>query len=270
MNRARVIMTVVALASAGGAALFAKNTVRQPEKMTIVKEVAEEYVLVASRDVGLGEQLTRNHLRWEPWPKKMSRGYITRRRNPEALRKYTGKIARSALQRGEPISVKKVVSKEGGGVLAAILSSGMRAISTPIKAETAAGGFILPNDRVDVILSRSTKRGRDRVAFSDTILHNVRVLAIGQMIENSGNKKNSGSGKSTATLELTPDQARTLASAQEQGDITLVLRSLADIRRDGKRPQDGSYTALSGKGKKDTGGSVKYLKYGVPSHAMGL
>ena len=270
MNRARVLVAVVAVAAAGGAALVMKNAVKQPKLQTIVKEIAEEHVLVAARKVGLGEMLTRSHLRWEPWPKKMSKNYITRKRNPQALRKYTGMIARSSLQRGEPISPLKVVSKEGGGVMAALLSSGMRAISTPIRPATAAGGFILPNDRVDVILSRSMKRGREKMVFSDTILSNVRVLAIGSMIENKGNKRNSGKGKSTATLELTPTQARTLAAAQEDGDLTLALRSLADIRRDGKGPRDGRKVISERKPKNQDVGSVRYLKYGVPTITTGL
>ena len=271
MNRARVMMLGVALVAAAGAAMVAKNAVRPPVQTTIIKEIVEEEVLVASRNIGLGEQLTLNHLRWEPWPRKMTLGYITRKRNPGARQKYVGTVARTAIQRGEPISRSKLVSKGGGGVLAAILPSGMRAIAVPIKAESAAGGFILPNDRVDVILSRSSRRGRDTMVFSDTILRNVRVLAIGTMMENRRNKKNSGTGKSTATLELTPDQARTLAAAREQGNITLTLRSLADIRRGNRGPQSGSMRGMQDKqAREDRGGIIKYLKYGVPSQAMGL
>ncbi len=273
MNRARVLMTMIALGAAGAAGLVAKNAVRPPEKMTIVKEIAEEEVLVAARDIGLGEVLTHRHLRWQPWPKKMARGYISRKRNPGAKGRYVGTVARVSLQRGEPISARKVVSKGRGGVMAAILPSGMRAVSTPIKADTAAGGFILPNDRVDVILSRTVRRGRDKMVFSDTILKNVRVLAIGEMIEAKNKKKSSVSGRSgsTATLELTAGQARTLAAAQEQGEIVLALRSLADLRRDGQRPEDGKFSEVSGKGREeDTGEAVKYLKYGVPTQAMGL
>ncbi len=269
MNRARVIVAVIAITAAGGAAMLMKKAVKPPVQRTIVKEIAEDYVLVAARKVELGEMLTRQHLRWEAWPKKMSKHYITRRNDPQALRKYTGMIARATIQRGEPISPLKVVSKGEGGVMAALLSSGMRAIATPISAETAAGGFILPNDRVDVILSRTVKRGMERMIFSDTILRNVRVLAIGAMMENKGNKRNSGKGKSTATLELTPEQARTLAAAQEQGDLTLALRSLADVRRDGHGPQDGKKVLADHKPKEDVG-SVRYLKYGVPTITTGL
>jgi pilus assembly protein CpaB len=165
---------------------------------------------------------------------------------------------------GEPIKEQKLIKASEGGVLAAILPSGMRAISTPIREETAAGGFILPNDRVDVIISRRVTSGRKEEHVSETVLRNVRVLAIGQAIEIKDGKK-VANGK-TATLELSPRQTETLSLAQSMGTISLALRSLADARPDGvSGPQSGEH-ALNG----ERGSSIKLLKYGIPSRAFGV
>jgi len=144
--------------------------------------------------------------------------------------------------------------------MAAILPAGMRAISTPIREETAAGGFILPNDRVDVLLSHKMRVGNKEEPVSEAVLRNVRVLAIGQALENKDGEK-VATGK-TATLELTPRQTEILALAQSMGEISLSLRSLADAT-----PGQAETGAKLGDG---NSGSVKFLKYGVPSRAFGV
>jgi pilus assembly protein CpaB len=114
--------------------------------------------------------------------------------------------------------------------MAAVLDKGMRAVSTEISPETGAGGFILPNDRVDVILSRrdreAEKAGAADTQVSETILSNIRILAIDQTLgEKDGQKVVIGK---TTTLELTPRQAETLALSRQLGTLSLALRSLAD------------------------------------------
>jgi pilus assembly protein CpaB len=169
-------------------------------------------------------------------------------------------VARAPFIAGEPIKEQKLIKISEGGVMAAILPSGMRAISTPIREETAAGGFILPNDRVDVILSHKLKVGQKEEPVSEAVLRNVRVLAIGQEIENKDGEK-VATGK-TATLELTPRQAEVLALAQSIGEISLSLRSLADTN-----PNQAETAAKIGDA---NGSSVKILKYGVPSRTFGI
>ena len=112
-------------------------------------------------------------------------------------------------------------------MLAAILPSGMRAVSTRIKEETSAGRLILPNDHVDVILTRRLHAGSggQEEYVSDTLFHNMRVLAIGQQIETKENGKKAAEGAAnTATLELSPRQAEMLAQANSMGEISLSLR----------------------------------------------
>jgi pilus assembly protein CpaB len=127
---------------------------------------------------------------------------------------------------GEPVTENKLIKPGSGGVLAAILPAGMRAISTKITEVSAAGKLILPNDRVDVILTLR-ERGSSSAAPSETLFENIRVLAVGQQIEAREGKKNAEGN--VATLELTPSQAESLASANMRGEISLALRSIADM-----------------------------------------
>jgi pilus assembly protein CpaB len=128
----------------------------------------------------------------------------------------------------------------------------MRAVSTEISPETGAGGFILPNDRVDVILSRRANNDARGTAppVSETILTNVKVLAIDQTVEEKGGQR-VVVGK-TATLELAPRQAESLAQARQQGTLSLALRSLLDaskpeeVREEDDRGRGGISTVRFG------------------------
>src|SRR5262249_44720494 len=143
----------------------------------------------------------------------------------------TGSIARYPFIAGEPIREPKLVKANGSGFMAAILPTGMRAVSTEISPETGAGGFILPNDRVDVLLTRRDKnpdaKSNGDIVHSEIILSNVRVLAIDQAPKEQEGK-NAVVGK-TVTLELKPEQAETLARSRQMGTLSLALRSIVDV-----------------------------------------
>lgn len=265
MKRARVLVLGIAVLAAGGAAMLAKGLVPSPGKVvTVETDVNSVRVLVAAKTINLGDSVRSKDLKWQPWPSEAATaGYITRKNKPKALSEFAGAIARAPFLSGEPITNQKLIKKSDGGVMAAILPSGMRAISTPIREETAAGGFILPTDRVDVIVTRRLKTSQREEHVSDTILRNVRVLAIGQNIEMKGDKK-VANGK-TATLELTPRQSELLTLAQSMGDISLALRSLADANPNSKGPQSEDQVLAS-----ERGISIKLLKYGVKSRAFGV
>ena len=161
---------------------------------------------------------------------------------------------------------QKLIKAGDGGVLAAILPSGMRAISTRIKEETSAGRLILPNDHVDVILTRHLHSGSSAQEqyVSDTLFHNIRILAIGQQIETKENGKKAAEGAAnTATLQLTPRQAEMLALANSMGEISLSLRSLADGGP--KTP-----TAETDPFNTERSSAVRVFKYGVPTRAYGV
>jgi pilus assembly protein CpaB len=231
MKPARIIVLVVALAAGGIAALLAGRSDPPPEQKPPVAQIDTVDVLVAANDIGLGHSVTATDLRWQIWPATAAdANFIRKSDRPDAIDVLSGTIARGPFSAGEPIRESKLIRANGSGYMAAILPEGMRAVSTQISPETGAGGFILPNDHVDVILSRRDREAEKaagvEVHTSETILSNVRVLAIDQTVEEKGGQR-VVVGK-TATLELSARQVETLARAQLMGTLSLALRSLVD------------------------------------------
>jgi pilus assembly protein CpaB len=262
MKRARVIVLGIAIVAALGAAWIAKKIVSGPREVREVeKTVGATDVLVAANNIDLGDSIRADDLKWQEWPSAgVTPGLITRNAQPDAPTKLSGAVARAPFIAGEPIKEQKLIKVAEGGVMAAILPAGMRAVSVPIREETSAGGFILPNDRVDVILSHKMQVGSKDQPVSEAVLRNIRVLAIGQEIETKDGDK-VATGK-TATLELTPRQAEVLTLAESIGEISLSLRSLADATPNGAEPV--------GKLGSDNSGTIRFLKYGIPSRTLGL
>jgi pilus assembly protein CpaB len=188
-------------------------------------------VLVAKTDIGLGQTVTPADIQWQTWPAATAGStFIRRNERPDAATQIAGSLARSPFIAGEPIRELKLVKANGSGFMAAILPTGMRAVSTELSPENGAGGFILPNDRVDVILTRRLKNPNSAlpdIVVSEITLANIRVLGIDQ----APKEKDGASalvGK-TVTLELKPEQAATLAAARQAGTLSLALRSIADL-----------------------------------------
>jgi pilus assembly protein CpaB len=263
MKRAQLIGISIALVAGGAAFLGMKGLVKQPPPQIIQEKTIDSVnVLVASDTIQLGQRATPANFRWMEWPANAARGsnFITSRERPNAMNELTGAVARSPITRFEPITESKLIQAGKGGVLAAILPSGMRAISTKISRYTAAGQLILPNDHVDVILTER-KRGRNGgdEHVSRTLFSNIRVLAIGQQLESGKDQKKSEGD--VATLELTPVQTEELARANSLGEISLALRSVADMSR-----EKGSDLPS----KKVEGSSIRTLKYGVEGRAYGV
>jgi pilus assembly protein CpaB len=268
MRRARLLVFAIAIVAAGLAAMLANGFLGGTKTKTklVEKEINTIDVLVARKEVGLGERLKAADIGWQAWPKTAvaDKGYITKDAQPNAEKDYVGAIARTSFLANEPLNQGKVVKADDGGVLAAILPPGMRAISTKITEESAVAGFILPADRVDVIVTRKVRGrdGRQEQTVSDTLFRNVKVLAIGQEIETKEGKM-VAAGK-TATLELSPSQSETLALAQAMGDISLTLRSLSENKK-GLNPE-GDESAF----KPDNSNAVRMLRYGEWSRAYGV
>jgi pilus assembly protein CpaB len=219
---ARLLVVALAIVAGGIAAYLAAGS---DKVVTQLVQAPTMDVLVAKSDIGLGQSLTTDKIEWQAWPQiTVGANLIRRTERPDATAKLVGSIARMPFIAGEPIRDAKLVSLNGTGFMAAILPSGMRAISTSITPETGAGGFILPNDRVDVILSKRDKNS-DSVK-SQIILSNIRVLAIDQAPKEKDGE-NAVIGR-TATLEASPEQAETLARAHLSGSLSLALRSIAD------------------------------------------
>jgi len=232
MNTARIVVLAVALGAGGVAAYLASGFDNKPAPAQPVAQLQTVDVLVAKSDIGLGQTVMPDDMQWQTWPAATASSSLVRRNDrPDATTQIAGSIAREPFIAGEPIREQKLVKANGSGFMAAILPSGMRAISTEISPETGAGGFILPNDRVDVILSKHEKNlersGAPDVINSEIILANVRVLAIDQAPKEKDGQ-NTVVGK-TVTLELKPEQAETLARARQTGTLALALRSIADL-----------------------------------------
>src|SRR6266496_3354954 len=230
MNTARIVVLTIALIAGGLAAYLASGLGDKPPPAEAITLQTVD-VLVAKADIGLGQTVTAEALQWQTWPAATaSNALIRRNERPEATTQIAGSIARVPFIAGEPIREPKLVKADGSGFMAAILPTGMRAVSTEISPETGAGGFILPNDRVDVLLTKREKNpdksGTD-VVNSEIILTNVRVLAIDQAPKEKDGQ-NAVVGK-TVTLELKPEQAETLARARQSGTLSLSLRSIADV-----------------------------------------
>jgi len=231
MNIARVVVLIIALSAGGVAAYLARGTDEKSRPAEPVAQLPTVEILVAKSDIGLGQVVKPEDLQWQIWPAATASGsLINRAGKADAITEIAGSIARAPFIGGEPIREQKLVKANGSGFMAAILPTGMRAISTEISPETGAGGFILPNDRVDVILSKREKnpdsKGPDLV-IAEIVLTNVRVLAIDQAPKEKEGI-NTLVGK-TATLELKPDQAETLARARQGGTLSLALRSITDV-----------------------------------------
>jgi pilus assembly protein CpaB len=231
MNIARVVVLTIALSAGGVAAYLARGTDEKSRPAEPVAQLPTVEILVAKSDIGLGQVVKPEDLQWQIWPAATASGsLINRAGKADAITEIAGSIARAPFIGGEPIREQKLVKANGSGFMAAILPTGMRAISTEISPETGAGGFILPNDRVDVILSKREKnpdsKGADLV-IAEIVLTNVRVLAIDQAPKEKEGI-NTLVGK-TATLELKPEQAETLARARQGGTLSLALRSITDV-----------------------------------------
>lgn len=248
MKPSRLIIVGVA-GFAGLLALMLSG--REPAKVVVqapppAADPQHAEVLVARVDLTMGTALGENELAWVKWPQDLAASaLIQKSARPNAIEEFKGSITRQPFFANEPIREEKLIKGNGSGFLSAILPSGKRAIAISIdsRGATSAGGFILPNDHVDVLVTRrdgdaSLKAGTD-VFTSSTLLTNIRVLAIGQNIqEKNGEKVVVGE---TATLELEPSQTEVIALNQRTGTLALALRAMVDINKpEEKRSRSGN------------------------------
>jgi len=257
MNTARIVVLTIAVGAGGIAAYLASGSDNKPAPAEPVAQLQTVDVLVAKNDIGLGQSVKPEDMQWQTWPSATaSNVFIRRGERPNAATEIVGSIARAPFIAGEPIREQKLVKADGSGFMAAILPSGMRAVSTEISPETGAGGFILPNDRVDVILTKRDKNqdraGTTEVINSEIILTNIRVLAIDQAPKEKDGQ-NAVVGK-TVTLELLPEQTETLARARQAGTLSLALRSIADVNIVDSSADDQS---------RKRGDSINVVRYGI-------
>ena len=270
MKPARIVVICIAAVSAIGLALVVRamgsssNEPATPAAAAPVEIRPMAKVLVAAKDLEPGKRLVEADLEWKDWPvDEVNPVFITDGSTPvpakpaaesaaekatDAVNRvakaatelattgaksdYIGSVVREPILAGEPIVSRKIVRAGDSGYLAAYLEPGMRAMAIAVTVESAAGGFILPGDRVDVVLTAETSRngaveGATRSKFaSGVVLQNIKVLAIDQATR-VGDDAQAVVG-ATATLEVRPQDSVLLAQAKSEGELSLSLRSYAD------------------------------------------
>lgn len=257
MNTQRVIVLGLALVAAGGAAFLVRGMLgggTSPVEAKPVPAIAMSEVLVASENLQPGQALQPEQVRWEKWPSHaVDASFITHNTVASAADAVKGTVVRSPILANQPVTNNAIVHADAAGFMAAMLTPGMRAVSIVTSAESGAAGFILPNDRIDVILTRKTNGNPPR-AISQMILSNVRVLAVDQTFKQDKDAKPVVA--KTATLEVTPQQAEMLSTASQSGQLSLALRALGD--------NVAVATAGVGRGRRaGSDGQVSVIRYGV-------
>jgi pilus assembly protein CpaB len=237
MNVTRIAILGVAAVAAGAAALLVRGMLGGPSPEVQASVPAPVLptaeVLVAAKEIAPGRPLDVDSVRWEVWPQSsVLDAFITKTEQPDTAKAVAGYIVRAPMVIGQPVTEAFVVRADQAGYLAALIRPGMRAVSVEVAPETAAGGFILPNDRVDIILTRDLPdQGDSKNIRSDTILRDIRVLAVDQTSQTQVSKEAQWAIGKTATLELTPAQSELIQHAAREGSLSLALRALGDNRQ---------------------------------------
>jgi pilus assembly protein CpaB len=272
MSKTRIVIFGLAFGSAIMAGLLAKGFIGQkPDKEIVeINKVKTTDVLTASKDIDMGERFVDGSTAWKPWPvENVTDPMITKDEKPNAREEYLSARARIPIYEGETILEKKLVLPGQSGFMSAILPKGMRAISVAVSEHSGAGGFILPNDRVDVILTKKldNPQGTDKIVTSEIAISNVRVLAINQTYrqDKETDTVTVAEGK-TATLELDARQSEVIAMIESVGELSLALRSIAE--NDGKSMEkEGPKLSERYSGQKKGGGDTLFVRYGVESYS---
>jgi len=273
MSKMRTVALVGAIGCAVVAGLMMRNVLnrKQDVKQEVISTVQTTDVLVAAKDILMGDKLGEGALVWKPWPKdNILAAMISRDAKPDALKDMALARARLPFFKDEAILDKKIVLPGAGGFMSAILPKGMRAISVRITSQSSAGGFILPNDRVDVILTKhhADEKSGEKIVHSETVIQNVRVLAVNQVYRQAaeGDPVSVEKGE-TATLELQQPQAEILAQVESAGDLSLSLRSIAE--NEGKNVQDNVPVLSDKYGRKVVRGNNDplFIRYGIEAYA---
>jgi pilus assembly protein CpaB len=262
MGRSRILILAVAAVSAVALAFIVRGMAARPAPVAPVAVAAPvekpmSKVLVAKRDLPIGTRIAETDLHWQPWPADaVNPAFITdgsvampqpagqgapgavvkaAGATAEAARKtllnevdapiaaLAGSIVKEPIFVNEPITDRKLVRAGDSGYMAIVLQPGMRALAIGVSVESGAGGFILPGDRVDIIQTQNS----DGNQSTRTVMTNVRVLAIDQAAAAPADAK--AVVGAVATLEVTPSDAEFIALAKAQGELTLSLRSYADV-----------------------------------------
>lgn len=257
--RQLIVLVVAGIAAVGALLLIRGMGAREAPPAEAVAPISGQQVLVAARDIPQGAALAPGDMAVAVFPDaSVAPNFIRLSAQPSAQAEMVGAVTRRPFVRGEPITTVAVVQPEGRGFMAAQLEPGFRAVAIEVERETVAGGYIQPNDRVDVIVTartRSNEGGGEQVS-SNIVLQDVRVLALGDKTQpQTTGQQPEIIEAGIAVLELTAEEARSLALAEELGTLTLALR--------GVQAETVGLRSNRGEGLSQTSGSVRIHAYGT-------
>src|SRR5436189_302540 len=247
MRLRTVLLLFIAVGLAGGTAMLARawlaaqRAAEIAEAAPLALPTPAKSVLVARADVRRGQILKPEDMMWQVWPEGgIDKSYVVLgTRTPES---FAGWVARNPVAAGEPVTESKIISPANRGFLAAVLRPGMRAISVPVTLTSGISGFIFPGDQVDLLITYQVPAQNTAGATggyehkaAETVLHDVRVIAIDQRLES---KAGEAVVAHTATMEVTPKQSEIIALAGEIGKLSLSLRSLVPAVADATGARD--------------------------------
>lgn len=274
MSLTRILILAGAAVAAIIAAVLVNGSGRESAPTQQVQVVGPS-VLVAATEIPVGQKIAAENLAWRNFPEDgVATGMITKESQPKALEDLSGAFARTDIPAGSPIFPNQVVKAGDNHFMAAIIAPGARAAALPIAEESAAGGFILPNDRVDVILTKEEEvtavsatgaSERKRKITSSTVLRNIRVVAVDQ--EYKEVKEGEALKGATATLELWPNQVERLEKAKKEGTVALSLRSVGNDAAGAGANGPGTYASLSDDSANEPT-TVRYHGYSFSSQAV--
>jgi pilus assembly protein CpaB len=217
-KRAIVMMAIAILFGLGAVVLASRWLLRQPA-------TSADRIVVAASDVNLGQRLTPDMLKLAEWPvDSLPKGAYS-----DAL-KVTGRVLKSSILRGEPVSDAKLAPAGTLGGLSALITEGKRAITVRVNDVIGVAGFALPGNFVDIIVSTqkdpaSGDRSGHEQSISKIVLERILVLAVAQEVSRDETKPRV---VNAVTLEVTPAQAENLDLARSVGTLSLALRNQVD------------------------------------------
>ena len=228
MSARSIMLVAAALLLTVGTMFVARSWLasqRAAPKVVVKEEKKVTKVLVARADLPTGMFVTEQHLRWQTWPDdNLPENYLVEGRFDSQT--LYGAVVRRGIASGAPIIKGQMITPGDRGFLAAVLKPGFRAYSIKVNATSSIAGLVFPGDRVDLIMTHQITNlgtGVDQ-QVSETVLTNLRVLAIDQTMDDQAGQPRVGK---TVTFEVTPKQAEILAVADTIGRLSLSLRSLA-------------------------------------------
>jgi len=236
MDRKKLVLLLGALIIAVGTAFAARTMFAGAAAPEVEAAPQGPKVLIAQRALPTGTIITTDALGYQMWPEELVQdAYFID--GESDVTQLIGTVVRHPITAGEPVTQGSLVSPGDRGFLAAALGPGMRAVTVPVSAKTGVAGFVFPGDRVDLVLSQTVSGSGKPLKAAETVLRNLRVLATDQSTEQTTDEEGKTVVRAfrTVTIEVTPKIAEKVTVAQTIGELTLVLRSIADTQSELER-----------------------------------